>query len=87
MGGDIGRCLLVTSWGLLPASLGREKQNRFIAGCALGGDAVPLLQCVPEEVAMFAVSWALRAALVQHTHATLKSLAASLELDMPSLSP
>jgi hypothetical protein len=42
-----------TARGCLPTSLGRAKHDHLITGGALGGDVVRLLECFPEEVAMF----------------------------------
>jgi hypothetical protein len=43
-------------------ALGRAKHECLIAGGALGGEAARLLKHAPEDVAMSALSWALRAA-------------------------
>jgi hypothetical protein len=86
MGDGGGRCLLVTTWGCLLASLSRAKHDHLIAGGVLSSDATWLLERVPEEVAMSALVWAPRMALGQHAHAILVSLAVSLGLDMPALS-
>jgi hypothetical protein len=50
--------------GCLLTSLDRAKHDRLIAGGALGGNAARLLEGVPEEIIMYALSWALRVALV-----------------------
>jgi hypothetical protein len=76
VGSDIGWCLLLAAWGHLPASMGRAKHDRLIAGGVMGGDAVRLLECVPEEVAMSTLARAPRAVLGQFTHASLVSLVA-----------
>jgi hypothetical protein len=60
--GDIGWRLLVTPWCLLPASLCRAKHGHLIAGGVLGSGVVQLLKRAPEEVIMFTLPWALRAA-------------------------
>jgi hypothetical protein len=67
VGSDIGQCLLVTAWGCLPASQGRAKHDRLIAGAMLGGDAAWLLKRVSEEVTMSALAWAPHTALRQCT--------------------
>jgi hypothetical protein len=59
VGGDIGWCLPVAALGGLPASLCWAKHDRLIGGGALGANVVWLLECAPEEVAMFALSQAL----------------------------
>jgi hypothetical protein len=87
MGGDVRWCLHVAAQGRLPASLGRAKHDRVVAGSALGGDAAQLLKHVPEEVAMFALSWALHVALGQRARTTLASLAPCLGLAAPTLPP
>jgi hypothetical protein len=63
VGGDVRRRLPVTTWGRLTTSLGWAKHACLVAGGALGGDATWLRERVPEEVAMFALSQDLRAAL------------------------
>jgi hypothetical protein len=63
MGGNVRRCLPVTSWGRIPASLGMAKYDLLVAGGALGGDAAWLLERVPEEVVASALPWALCAVL------------------------
>jgi hypothetical protein len=78
VGSNVGRCLLVTAQGHLPAFLGRAKHDCLIASGALSGDATRLLEHGPKEVSMSALPRALRAALGQRTHATLASLAVNL---------
>jgi hypothetical protein len=51
--GDVRRCLLVAAWGCLPASLGRTKFDRLVAG----GDTTQLLGGVPKNIAVFALAW------------------------------
>jgi hypothetical protein len=63
------------------------KHDCLIAGGALGSDAVRLLEHVPEEVTMSALSWALQVVLKQRARATLTSLAVSLGLATPTLLP
>jgi hypothetical protein len=63
MGGDVKRHLCVTARGHLPASLGWMNHDCVTASGALGGNAVWLLERVPEEVAMSALPRALRAVL------------------------
>jgi hypothetical protein len=87
MGGDVRWHLPITAWGRLPATLGRVKHDRLVAGGALGGDTVWLLYRVPEEDAMSALSQALHVALRQCTHASLVSLVASLGLTALTLPP
>jgi hypothetical protein len=77
MGGDVGWRLPIAAEGRLPISLGKAKHDHLVPCAALGGDAVWLLEHVPEEVTMSALSRALRTALGQRTCATLKSLAVS----------
>jgi hypothetical protein len=74
VGGDVGRRLALTAQGRLPTSLCRLKHDSLVAGGALGGDVVRFLECVPKEVTMSTLSWALRTALEQHTWATPVSL-------------
>jgi hypothetical protein len=47
--GDIGRRLLATTRGHLPASLGWTKHVHLIVGGMRGGDAARLPECVPEK--------------------------------------
>jgi hypothetical protein len=77
VGGDVGQRLPVAARGHLPASLGRAKHDRLVASGALGGNAVRLLEHVPEEVTTSALSRALRVALRHQARATLASLALS----------
>jgi hypothetical protein len=56
VGGDVRRRLPITSRGRLPASLGGAKLDCVVAG----GDDTRHIERVPEEVAMSALSWALR---------------------------
>jgi hypothetical protein len=60
---------------------------RLIANGALGGDATWCLECVPEEVTMLALVWALRAVLEIRARAPLASLATGLWLDTLALPP
>jgi hypothetical protein len=85
MSGNIGWCLLVIARCHLPASLCKAKHGCLKAGGALGGDAARLLKCAPEEVIMSALSWALRTAFGQRSHATLVSLVANLWFTVQSL--
>jgi hypothetical protein len=78
VGGDIGWRLLLAARGCLPASLCGAKHDRLVAGSALGGDAMRLLEHASEEVAMSALSRALRAMFGQRACATLTSLAVNL---------
>jgi hypothetical protein len=87
MGGDVGRRLPVVAWGCLPASLGRVKHDRLVAGGALGGDAAWLLKLISKEVVMSVLSWDLRITLGQHASATLASVVVSLGLTVPALPP
>jgi hypothetical protein len=48
--GDVGRCLLTTAQGRLPAAWGSMKFDHLIASGVLGGDAAQLLSGVPENV-------------------------------------
>jgi hypothetical protein len=66
VGGDVGRRLPGAAWGHLPVSLGRVKHDCLVAVSALAGDAMWLLECVPEEVATFTLSWALHSARAAH---------------------
>jgi hypothetical protein len=59
MGSNVGRRLPIAARGCLPTSLGRAKYDRLVAGGALDGDVTWLLERVPEEVAMSALSRAL----------------------------
>jgi hypothetical protein len=61
--GNVRRRLPVVARGCLLTSLGRAKHDRLVAGGALGGNAARLLKGVPEEVIMYALSWALCVAL------------------------
>jgi hypothetical protein len=63
MGGDVGWRLPIAAEGRLPISLGKAKHDHLVPCAALGGDAVWLLEHVPEEVTMSALSRALRTAL------------------------
>jgi hypothetical protein len=63
VGGDVRQYLPVAAQGHLPASLGRVKHDHLIAGGALGSDAAWLLERVPEEVTLSALSQALVALL------------------------
>jgi hypothetical protein len=55
--GDIERHLLATAWGRLPASLGKTKFGRLVAGGVLGGDAAQILSGVTKNVIVFALAW------------------------------
>jgi hypothetical protein len=74
VGSDVRWHHPTTARGHLSTSLGRVEHDCLIAGGALGGDVALLLKHVPEEVSMFALSWALRAVLRQCARATLVSL-------------
>jgi hypothetical protein len=54
--GNIRRCLLATTWGHLPASLGRMKFGHLIADGILGGDILRLLSGVPQNVTLFTLA-------------------------------
>jgi hypothetical protein len=60
--GDVGQHILAIAWGRLPASLGMTKFSRLVAGGVLGGDTAQLLNGVPENVDVFALTWVSRAA-------------------------
>jgi hypothetical protein len=79
MSGDARRCLLITTWCRLPASLCWAKHGHLAAGGALGGDAMRLLKHAIEEVVMSALSRAL------HARTTLVSLATNLRFATSSL--
>jgi hypothetical protein len=85
MSGDARRCLLITTWCRLPASLCWAKHGHLTAGGALGGDAMRLLKHAIEEVVMSALSRALRAVFGQHARTTLVSLATNLRFATSSL--
>jgi hypothetical protein len=74
--GDVGWCFFVVARRLLPASLCRAKHDRLVAGCALGGDAMRLLERARKEVAMSILSRALCMVFGQHTRTIPVSLAA-----------
>jgi hypothetical protein len=57
--GYIGKCPLVTARGRLPASLCRAKHDCLVAGGALGGDIVQLLELAPDGVSVSTVMRAL----------------------------
>jgi hypothetical protein len=53
-GGVVGRCLLITAQGRLPACLCRAVHDCLVVGGVLGGDATWHLERAPKEVAL---SW------------------------------
>jgi hypothetical protein len=53
----IGRCLLVTALGHLPAHLCEAVCGHPVVGGVLDGDTVRLLERAPEEVALSTLSW------------------------------
>jgi hypothetical protein len=60
VGGDVGWCLLVAIRGCLLASPCGAKHDRLIAGDALGGDAVRLLERASDRVIVSVLLRALR---------------------------
>jgi hypothetical protein len=54
VGGDVGRCSLVTARCCLPASLVWVKHDHLVAAGVLSGDVARHVECVPEEVTMLA---------------------------------
>jgi hypothetical protein len=58
-----------------------------VAGGVWGSDAMQLLECVPEKVAMLALEWAPCVVLGPCVHAPLVSLTAGLGFDVPALPP
>jgi hypothetical protein len=85
--GNIGWCLLATTQGHLPASLGWPKHDRLIVGGMWGGDTVRLPEYVPEKVTMLILEWALCIVLMQHAHVPLANLTVGLGSDVPALPP
>jgi hypothetical protein len=61
--GDVGRHLLATAWGRLPASLCRVKHDHLVTGGTLAGDVARLLDRAPKGVIASALSQALWAML------------------------
>jgi hypothetical protein len=76
-----------TAWGCLPTSLCTAKHDHLITGGALGGNAVRLLECFPEEVAMFDLPWGMCTVLWVHVCTALATLVGSLGLTVPTLPP
>jgi hypothetical protein len=63
--GIIERCLLIATWGHLPAHLCGAVCGHLVAGGMPGGDAVWILECAPKEVALSALPRALLVATRQ----------------------
>jgi hypothetical protein len=82
--GSVRRCLLATTWGHLPASLGRMKFGRLIADGILGGDILQLLSGVPQNVTLFTLAQ-VPCEVFGSRH--LASLSASLGFDASALLP
>jgi hypothetical protein len=82
---DVGRHLLVTAQGHLPARLCGVEQDCLIASGVLGGDAARLLKRASDEVTLFTLSRALLVATRQHAWVALVSLAMNLRLTAPPL--
>jgi hypothetical protein len=82
-GGIVRQRLL--AWGRLPTCLCMVVCGHLIVGGVLGGDTTWLLECDPEEVALFVLPQAVFAAIGQSAWATQVGLATSLGLVMPSL--
>jgi hypothetical protein len=87
VGSDVGQCVLVAAQGHLPASLGKAMHDCHVARGMLGGDAAWLLEHVPKEVVVSALSRSLCTVLGRRACAALASLAASLGLTMLNLPP
>jgi hypothetical protein len=82
VGGDVGWRSLTVAQDRLPAPLGWMRHDRLVVNGILSGDATRRLECVPEEVAMLALVWALRAVLELRAPCPLASLVVGMWLDV-----